>query len=74
VDFSQKVVEHGSDFDVMNVYSDVMARLESLLKGPTPDIPDDISYVRFDLKTERKEKEINLGEIVGTLCSNLANL
>ncbi|CAH1227747.1 TRIM56 [Branchiostoma lanceolatum] len=43
VDFSQKVVEHGSDFDVMNVYSDVTARLESLLKGPTPDIPDDIS-------------------------------
>ncbi|XP_019646862.1 PREDICTED: LOW QUALITY PROTEIN: uncharacterized protein LOC109487324 [Branchiostoma belcheri] len=64
VDFSQKVVEHGSDFDVMNVYSDVTVRLESLLKGPTPDIPDDISYVRFDPKTKRKEKEIVLGDIV----------
>ncbi|KAI8498637.1 hypothetical protein Bbelb_238390 [Branchiostoma belcheri] len=64
VDFSQKVVEHGSDFDVMNVYSDVTARLESLLKGPTPDIPDDISYVKFDPKTERRETEIILGDIV----------
>ncbi|XP_078674717.1 uncharacterized protein LOC144912855 [Branchiostoma floridae x Branchiostoma belcheri] len=63
VDFSQKVVEHGSDFDVMDVYSDVTARLESLLRGPTPDIPDD-SYVRFDPTTERKEKEIILGDIV----------
>ncbi|XP_078674716.1 uncharacterized protein LOC144912854 [Branchiostoma floridae x Branchiostoma belcheri] len=63
VDFSQKVVEHGSDFDVMNVYSDVTARLESLLRGPTPDIPDD-SYVRFDPTTKRKEKEIILGDIV----------
>ncbi|XP_078699909.1 E3 ubiquitin-protein ligase TRIM33-like [Branchiostoma floridae x Branchiostoma belcheri] len=64
VDFSQKVVEHGSDFDVMNVYSDVTARLESLLKGPTPDIPDDISYVRFDPRTERRETEIILGDIL----------
>ncbi|KAI8498563.1 hypothetical protein Bbelb_237650 [Branchiostoma belcheri] len=64
VDFSQKVVEHGSDFDVMNVYSDVTARLESLLKGPTPDIPYVISYVRFDPKTERNGKEIILGDIV----------
>ncbi|XP_078699908.1 uncharacterized protein LOC144926765 [Branchiostoma floridae x Branchiostoma belcheri] len=64
VDFSQKVVEHGSDFDVMNVYCDVTSRLESLLKGPTPDIPDDISYVRFDPKTERRETEIILGDIV----------
>ncbi|KAI8482148.1 hypothetical protein Bbelb_401380 [Branchiostoma belcheri] len=63
VDFSQKVVEHGSDFDVMNVYSDVTARLESLLKGPTPDIPDDISYVRFEPRTERKETEIIFGDI-----------
>ncbi|XP_066272983.1 E3 ubiquitin-protein ligase TRIM33-like [Branchiostoma lanceolatum] len=62
VDFSQKVVEHGSDFDVMNVYSDVTARLESLLKGPTPDIPD-ISYVIFDPRTEREETEIILGNI-----------
>ncbi|XP_078619302.1 protein meiotic P26-like [Branchiostoma floridae x Branchiostoma japonicum] len=64
VDFSQKVVEHGSDFDVMNVYSDVTARLESLLKGPTPDIPGDVSYVTFDLKRDRKEREIVLGDIV----------
>ncbi|XP_078699889.1 E3 ubiquitin-protein ligase TRIM45-like [Branchiostoma floridae x Branchiostoma belcheri] len=64
VDFSQKVVEHGSDFDVMNVYCDVTARLESLLKGPTPDIPDDISYVRFKSSKEGKEREIILGDIV----------
>ncbi|KAI8494087.1 hypothetical protein Bbelb_284340 [Branchiostoma belcheri] len=63
VDFSQKVVEHGSDFDVMNVFSDVTARLESLLKGPTPDIPDDISYVRFEPWRERKETEIIFGDI-----------
>ncbi|XP_019647723.1 PREDICTED: LOW QUALITY PROTEIN: uncharacterized protein LOC109488024 [Branchiostoma belcheri] len=75
VDFSQKVVEHGSDFDVMNVYSDVTARLESLLKGPTPDIPDDISYVRFDPKTKRKKKEIILGDIVDHLpCYKLTTL
>ncbi|XP_078699887.1 uncharacterized protein LOC144926747 [Branchiostoma floridae x Branchiostoma belcheri] len=61
VDFSQKVVEHGSDFDVMNVYSDVTARLESLLKGPTPDIPDDISYVRFEPR--REKRRIILGDI-----------
>ncbi|CAH1227430.1 TRIM56 [Branchiostoma lanceolatum] len=67
VDFSQKVVEHGSDFDVMNVFSDVTARLESLLKGPTPDIPDDISYVMFDPRTESEGREIILGDIVGTL-------
>ncbi|KAI8498630.1 hypothetical protein Bbelb_238320 [Branchiostoma belcheri] len=65
VDFSQKVVEHGSGFDVMNVYCDVTARLESLLKGPTPDIPDDISYVRFEPRAERKETEIILGDFVG---------
>ncbi|XP_019633489.1 PREDICTED: uncharacterized protein LOC109476912 [Branchiostoma belcheri] len=64
VDFSQKVVEHGSDFDLMNMYSDVTSRLESLLEGPTPDIPDDISYVMFDPKTERKEKGVILGSIV----------
>ncbi|XP_078699963.1 protein meiotic P26-like [Branchiostoma floridae x Branchiostoma belcheri] len=64
VDFSQKVVEHGSDFDVMNVYSDVTSRLESLLKGPIPDIPDDISYVGFEPRTEREEREMILGDIV----------
>ncbi|XP_019646342.1 PREDICTED: E3 ubiquitin-protein ligase TRIM56-like [Branchiostoma belcheri] len=69
VDFSQKVVEHGSDFDVMNVYCDVTARLESLLKGPTPDIPDDISYVRFESRAKRKEKEIFLGDIVDSSCT-----
>ncbi|XP_035687179.1 leukocyte tyrosine kinase receptor-like [Branchiostoma floridae] len=56
----------------MNVYSDVTARLESLLKGPTPDISDDISYVRFDVKTERnsKEREIIFGDIVdSTFCT-----
>ncbi|CAH1227756.1 TRIM2 [Branchiostoma lanceolatum] len=63
VDFSQKVVEHGSDFDVTNVYADVTARLESLLKGPTPDILDDISYVVFEPRTESKEREIILGDI-----------
>ncbi|KAI8482150.1 hypothetical protein Bbelb_401400 [Branchiostoma belcheri] len=68
VDFSQKVVEHGSDFDVMNVYSDVTARLESLLKGPTPNIPDDISYVRFEPRTERKETEIIFGDIFVWTC------
>ncbi|KAI8498628.1 hypothetical protein Bbelb_238300 [Branchiostoma belcheri] len=56
VDFSQKVVEHGSDFDVMNVYCDVTARLESLLKGPTPDIPDDITYVWFHPRKEPEKK------------------
>ncbi|XP_078613587.1 uncharacterized protein LOC144883162 [Branchiostoma floridae x Branchiostoma japonicum] len=60
VEFSQKVVEHGSDFDVLNMYSDVTARLESLLDGPSPDIPDDISYVMFD---PRKEKGVILGNI-----------
>ncbi|XP_066272606.1 tripartite motif-containing protein 2-like [Branchiostoma lanceolatum] len=70
VDFSQKVVEHGSDFDVMNVFSDVTARLESLLKGPTPNIPDDISYVMFDPRTESEGREIILGDIVGTLSSS----
>ncbi|XP_019646860.1 PREDICTED: uncharacterized protein LOC109487322 [Branchiostoma belcheri] len=73
VDFSQKVVEHGSDFDVMNVYCDVTARLESLLKGPTPDIPDDISYMRFDPRTERRETEIILGNIVDR-CFKLTTL
>ncbi|XP_035693242.1 uncharacterized protein LOC118427512 [Branchiostoma floridae] len=61
VEFSQKVVEHGSDFDVLNMYSDVTARLESLLDGPSPDIPDDISYVMFD---PRKEKGVILGNVV----------
>ncbi|XP_078579824.1 E3 ubiquitin-protein ligase TRIM45-like [Branchiostoma floridae x Branchiostoma japonicum] len=69
VDFSQKVVEHGSDFDVMNVYSDVTARLGSMLKGPNPDIPDTISNVKFHRRTERKEREIILGDIVGKLCN-----
>ncbi|XP_078664191.1 uncharacterized protein LOC144907250 [Branchiostoma floridae x Branchiostoma belcheri] len=64
VDFSQKVVEHGSDFDIMNAYSDVTSRLDSLLEGPIPDIPDDISYVMFHPKTERKEKGVILGNIV----------
>ncbi|CAH1250617.1 USP7 [Branchiostoma lanceolatum] len=64
VDFSQKVVEHGSDFDVMNVYSDVTERLESLLKGPVPHIPGDISHVLFDPKTRQKEKVVVLGNIV----------
>ncbi|KAI8498629.1 hypothetical protein Bbelb_238310 [Branchiostoma belcheri] len=73
VDFSQKVVEHGSDFNVMNVYCDVTARLESLLKGPTPDIPDDISYVRFEPRTERRETEIILGDIVDR-CMKLTTL
>ncbi|CAH1267028.1 USP7 [Branchiostoma lanceolatum] len=63
-DFAQKVAEHGSDFDVMNVYTDLTARLESLLKGPTPDIPDGISYVIFDPKTERNGKGVILGSIV----------
>ncbi|XP_035663417.1 E3 ubiquitin-protein ligase TRIM56-like [Branchiostoma floridae] len=67
VDFSQKVVEHGSDFDVMNVYSDVTTRLESLLEGPTPDIPDDISYIMFEPTNstiQKKEKLVALGNIV----------
>ncbi|XP_078681365.1 protein meiotic P26-like [Branchiostoma floridae x Branchiostoma belcheri] len=63
MDISKKVVEHGSDFDILNVYSDVTSRLESLLAGPTPDIPDDISNVLFDPKTERKA--VILGNIVG---------
>ncbi|KAI8498561.1 hypothetical protein Bbelb_237630 [Branchiostoma belcheri] len=74
VDFSQKVVEHGSDFDVMNVYSDVTARLESLLKGPTPDIPNDISYVRFYPRTERREAEIILGDVVDSSSFRTAKL
>ncbi|XP_066265159.1 E3 ubiquitin-protein ligase TRIM45-like [Branchiostoma lanceolatum] len=61
VDFSEKVIEHGSDFDVMNAYSDVTARLQSLLEGSTPDIPDDISYVMFELKTGKKNKFVVLG-------------
>ncbi|XP_019622160.1 PREDICTED: keratin, type I cytoskeletal 9-like [Branchiostoma belcheri] len=69
VDFSQKVVEHGSDFDVMNVYSDVTARLESLLKGPTPNIPDDISDVTFHPQMKRMKKQVNLGDIVGATSS-----
>ncbi|XP_066270894.1 E3 ubiquitin-protein ligase TRIM45-like [Branchiostoma lanceolatum] len=69
VDFSQKVVEHGSDFDVMNVYADVTARLASLLKCPTPDIPDDISDVTFHPQMKRKVREIDLGNIVGATSS-----
>ncbi|XP_035670058.1 E3 ubiquitin-protein ligase TRIM33-like [Branchiostoma floridae] len=69
VDFSQKVVEHGSDFDVMNVYADVTARLASLLKCPVPDIPDDISDVTFQPQKKRKAKQINLGNIVGATSS-----
>ncbi|XP_066270948.1 E3 ubiquitin-protein ligase TRIM45-like [Branchiostoma lanceolatum] len=65
LDFSQKVVEHGSDFDVMNVYSDVTARLATLLKCPTPDIPDDISDVTFHPQMKRKGQKIDLGNIVG---------
>ncbi|CAH1266422.1 USP7 [Branchiostoma lanceolatum] len=61
VDFSEKVIEHGSDFDVMNVYSDVTARLQSLLEGSTPDIPDDISHLMFELKTGQKKKFVVLG-------------
>ncbi|XP_078583295.1 uncharacterized protein LOC144866000 [Branchiostoma floridae x Branchiostoma japonicum] len=64
VDFSQKVVEHGSDFDVMNVYSDITGRLESLLNGPLPNIPDDISYVLFDPKQGKEQKRAILGSIV----------
>ncbi|CAH1250620.1 TRIM56 [Branchiostoma lanceolatum] len=64
VDFSQKVVEHGSDFDVMNVYSDITAQLESLLDDPTPNIPHDVNYIMFDPKKERQEKRVNLGTIV----------
>ncbi|XP_035681510.1 uncharacterized protein LOC118419270 [Branchiostoma floridae] len=64
VDFAQKVAEHGSDFDVMNVHADVAARLDSLLKAPTPVIPDSISYVLFDPKTERNRKRVVLGNIV----------
>ncbi|XP_066265513.1 tripartite motif-containing protein 2-like [Branchiostoma lanceolatum] len=65
VDFSQKVIEHGSDFDVMNVYSDVTTRLQSLLEGPIPYVPDSISYVMFTMfepKIRNKEKVI--GNIV----------
>ncbi|XP_035662104.1 E3 ubiquitin-protein ligase TRIM37-like [Branchiostoma floridae] len=59
VDFAQKVVEHGSDFDIMNVYSDVTTRLESLLEGPTkdPDIPDDINCLMFEVMTQQKKKD-----------------
>eukprot|EP00058_Branchiostoma_floridae_P025980 XP_002611470.1 hypothetical protein BRAFLDRAFT_63896 [Branchiostoma floridae] len=48
----------------MNVHSDVAARLDSLLKAPTPVIPDSISYVLFDPKTERNRKRVVLGNIV----------
>ncbi|XP_078582492.1 uncharacterized protein LOC144865549 [Branchiostoma floridae x Branchiostoma japonicum] len=67
MDFSQRVVEHGSDFDVMNVYSDVTTRLESLLEGQAPDIPDDISYIMFEptnSTTQKKDKLVALGNIV----------
>ncbi|CAH1250618.1 TRIM56 [Branchiostoma lanceolatum] len=64
VNVSQKVVEHGSDFDVMNVYSDATTRLESLLEGPSQDIADNISYITFNPKKERKEKGVVLGNIV----------
>ncbi|XP_066277449.1 transcription intermediary factor 1-alpha-like [Branchiostoma lanceolatum] len=64
VDIAQKVVEHGSDFDIMSMYTDVTARLDPLLKGPTPNIPVYISDVTFDPKRERKEKDITLGNIV----------
>ncbi|XP_078582447.1 uncharacterized protein LOC144865508 [Branchiostoma floridae x Branchiostoma japonicum] len=59
VDFAQKVVEHGSDFDIMNVYSDVTTRLDSLLEGPTTDldIPDDINGIMFELMTQQKKKD-----------------
>eukprot|EP00058_Branchiostoma_floridae_P022195 XP_002607685.1 hypothetical protein BRAFLDRAFT_82869 [Branchiostoma floridae] len=63
VDFSQRVVEHGSDFDVMNVYSDVTTRLESLLEGPTPDIPDDISYIMFEPSNSTMQKKEKKGYI-----------
>ncbi|KAI8520410.1 hypothetical protein Bbelb_001640 [Branchiostoma belcheri] len=35
VDYARKIVEHGSDFDVVNVYSDVTARLDVLLAEST---------------------------------------
>ncbi|CAH1227569.1 Hypp169 [Branchiostoma lanceolatum] len=59
----------------MNVYSDVTARLESLLKGPTPDIPDYISYVMFEPRQERDEKEIIFGGIIDRqLCFKFTTL
>ncbi|CAH1250125.1 USP7 [Branchiostoma lanceolatum] len=61
VDFSQKVMEHGSDFDIMNVYSNVTTRLQSLLERSTPDIPDSISYIMFEPR--KKEKVVVLGNI-----------
>ncbi|KAI8512577.1 hypothetical protein Bbelb_092160 [Branchiostoma belcheri] len=66
VDFSQIVVEHGSDFDIMNVSSDITARLDPLLRETTTNILDcinDVEFVPKD-KTER-ENEVVLGNIRG---------
>ncbi|CAH1228062.1 TRIM2 [Branchiostoma lanceolatum] len=63
VDYSRKIVEHGSDFDVVNVYSDVTARLDILLKGPMPEIPDNVSYVTYMADTNANIKEISFGDV-----------
>ncbi|XP_066273448.1 E3 ubiquitin-protein ligase TRIM45-like [Branchiostoma lanceolatum] len=63
VDYSRKIVEHGSDFDVVNVYSDVTARLDLLLKGQIPDIPDLISYIAYRANPTINAQDVDFGNI-----------
>ncbi|XP_078699208.1 E3 ubiquitin-protein ligase TRIM71-like [Branchiostoma floridae x Branchiostoma belcheri] len=64
VDYARKIVEHGSDFDVVNVYSDVTARLDILLSGQIPEISDDVDFVEFKGEANVNLTEINFGIIV----------
>ncbi|XP_078700025.1 E3 ubiquitin-protein ligase TRIM56-like [Branchiostoma floridae x Branchiostoma belcheri] len=64
VDYARKIVEHGSDFDVVNVYSDVTARLDILLAGQVPKICDEVGFVAFKGEADVKLQEINFGIIV----------
>ncbi|XP_019617204.1 PREDICTED: E3 ubiquitin-protein ligase TRIM33-like [Branchiostoma belcheri] len=63
VDYARKIVEHGSDFDVLNVHSDVTARLDLLLKGQIPDISDFVSYVTYRASPTINVQEVNFGNI-----------
>ncbi|XP_078589151.1 E3 ubiquitin-protein ligase TRIM56-like [Branchiostoma floridae x Branchiostoma japonicum] len=67
VDFTRKIVEHGSDFDVMNVHSDITVRLDPLLKGPTPNIPNCISDVAFNPRSKDKESKEKEEDILGDI-------
>ncbi|KAI8520409.1 hypothetical protein Bbelb_001630 [Branchiostoma belcheri] len=64
VDYARKIVEHGSDFDVVNVHSDVTARLDILLTGLLPEVPDNVSFVTYNASTNVSVKDTSFGEIL----------